>query len=53
MWEKLQTIYEGDEKVKRAKLQVYKGQFESLKMNEEENIAAYILHVDEVFKSIK
>jgi hypothetical protein len=53
MWDKLQNIYEGDDKVKREKLQVYKGQFETLKMNEEENIAAYLLHVDEVVNSIK
>jgi hypothetical protein len=52
MWDKLKNIYEGDDKVKREKLQIYRGQFETLKMNEEENIVAYILHLNEVVKSI-
>ena len=43
MWDKLQTTYEGDSKVKEAKLQTYRGQFEQLRMNEDEDIAAYIL----------
>ena len=43
IWDKLKNIYEGDDKVKGAKLQTYKGQFESLKMKEEENIVAYFL----------
>ena len=38
-WEKLKTVYEGVCKDKQSKLQTYKGQFESLKMKEEENIA--------------
>ena len=37
-WVKLKTIYEGVSKVKQSKIQTYKGQFESLKMKEEENI---------------
>ena len=37
-WDKLKIIYEGASKVKESKLQTYKGQFESLKMREEENI---------------
>jgi hypothetical protein len=32
IWDKLQNIYEGDTKVKAAKLQTYRGQFEKLKM---------------------
>ena len=28
MWDKIQTTYEGDSKVKEAKLQTYRGQFE-------------------------
>ena len=37
-WDKLKIDYEGPSKVKESKLQTYKGQFESLKMKEEENI---------------
>ena len=36
-WDKLRIIYEGESKVKECKLQTYKGQFESIKMKEEEN----------------
>ena len=38
-WEKFKIDYEGASKVNKSKLQTYKGQFESLKMKEEENIA--------------
>ena len=40
IWDKLWNIYEGDSKFKAAKLQTYKGQFEQLKMKEDENIVA-------------
>ena len=30
IWDKLKNIYEGDDKVKGAKLQTYRGQFEIL-----------------------
>jgi uncharacterized lipoprotein YehR (DUF1307 family) len=53
MWNKLQMIYEGDDKVKKEKLQFYKGKYETLKMNEEENIVAHLLRVDEIVNSIK
>jgi hypothetical protein len=43
MWDKLKTIYEGDEKVKEAKLHIFRAKFEQLKMNEDENIEAYFL----------
>jgi hypothetical protein len=43
IWDKIQNIYEGDTKVKEAKLQTYRGQFEQLKMKEDENIATYFL----------
>ena len=32
LWDKLQNIYAGDLKVKEAKLQIYRGQFEQLRM---------------------
>ncbi len=39
IWDKLKNVYEEDTKVKSAKLQTYKSQFESLKMEEYEDIA--------------
>jgi hypothetical protein len=52
IWEKLLNIYEGDSKVKEAKLQTYRGQFEQLKMKEDEDIEAYFLRVDETVNAI-
>ena len=52
-WDKLKIIYEGEFKVKESKIQTYKGQFESLKMKEEENIGEYLLCVDEVVNAIR
>lgn len=53
MWDKLRNAYEGDEKVKKAKLQTHRMQFESLKMKDDEDVAAYFLRVDEVVNSFK
>ena len=53
IWDKLKTIYEGDKKVKEAKLQTYRGHFEQLKMKESEDIAAYFLRVDEVVNAMR
>ena len=53
MWDKLQTTYEGYSEVKEAKLQTYKGQFEQLRMNEDEDIASYILRVDQLVNTIR
>jgi hypothetical protein len=52
IWDKLQNIYEGDSKVKATKIQTYKGQFEQLKMKEDENIADHFLQVDETVNAI-
>jgi hypothetical protein len=52
IWDKLRNIYEGDSKVKAAKFQTYKGQFEQIKMKEDEDIAAYFLRVDETVNAI-
>jgi hypothetical protein len=49
----LEAVYEGDDKVKEAKLQTYRAQFENLKMKEEENIAEYFHRVEEVVNSIR
>jgi hypothetical protein len=52
IWDKLQNIYEGDSKVKVAKLQSNRGQFEQPKMKEDEDIVAYFLRVDETLNVI-
>jgi hypothetical protein len=53
IWDKLEVVYEGDDKVKEAKLQTYRTQFENMKMKEEENIVEYFHRVDEVVNSIR
>jgi hypothetical protein len=38
IWDKLEVIYKGDNKVKEAKLQTYRDHFENLKMKEEKRL---------------
>jgi len=53
LWDKIQNIYEGNAKVKRDKLQIFKAKFEQLKMKEDEDIATYLLRVDQIINTIK
>jgi hypothetical protein len=52
-WNKLVNNYEGNEKVKDAKLQTYRLKFEQLKMNEDETISKYFLRVEELVNAMK
>ena len=53
IWDKLMNVYKGDGKVKGAKLQTYRRQFEHLTMKEDEDIAAYFLRVDEIVNTMR
>jgi hypothetical protein len=53
MWDKLIGSYEGNEKVKDAKLQTYRLQFEQLKMNEDETINKFFLRVEDLVNAMK
>jgi uncharacterized lipoprotein YehR (DUF1307 family) len=53
MWDKLINGYEGNEKVKDAKLQTYRLKFEQLKMNEDEIVNKYFLRFEELVNSMK
>ncbi|XP_059066114.1 uncharacterized protein LOC131857483 [Cryptomeria japonica] len=53
IWVKLETIYQGDDKVKESKLITLKTQFDNLKMSENETIAAYFLRIEEVVNARK
>jgi hypothetical protein len=53
MWDKLINNYEGNEKVKDAKLQTYRVQFEKLQMKEDETIGKYFLRVEELVNAMK
>jgi uncharacterized lipoprotein YehR (DUF1307 family) len=53
MWDKLISSYEGNEKVKDAKLQTYRLKFEQLKMNEDETVNKFLLRVEELVNDMK
>jgi hypothetical protein len=53
MWDKLINSYEGNEKVKYAKLQTYRVQFEKLQMKEYETIGKYFMRVEELVNAMK
>lgn len=48
IWEKLRNIYEGDSKIKEAKLQIYRSKFEALNMFDNETIEGYFNRVIEI-----
>ena len=41
MWNKLKDIYGGDDNVRRAKVESLRGQFDHMRMREDENISNY------------
>jgi hypothetical protein len=49
----LEVVYDGDDKVKEAKIQTYITQIENVKIKEEENIVEYLHRVDELVNSIR
>ncbi|XP_057823542.1 uncharacterized protein LOC131035829 [Cryptomeria japonica] len=51
-WDKIQRLYDGDTKVKEAKLQNLRTQFENWKIKEEEKLAIYLQRVDEIVSTI-
>jgi hypothetical protein len=53
MWDKLIRNYEGNEKVKDAKLQTFRLKFEQIKMNEDETVRKYFLRVEELVNAMK
>jgi hypothetical protein len=53
IWDKLQNVYKGYAKFKGGKLQTYNGQFEQLKMKEDEDIAGCFMQFDEIVNIIK
>ena len=53
LWDKLKKNYEGDAKVNNFKLQSYRIQFESLNMEENEDITTYFLCIDEVVNTMR
>ena len=42
MWNKLDDIYGGDDNVRRAKVESLRGQFDHMRMREDQNVAKYV-----------
>ena len=53
IWDKIILSYEGDEQVKRAKLQTLRIWYENLKMHSNERIANYFLRMDEIVNCMR
>eukprot|EP00253_Pinus_taeda_P003737 PITA_03737 len=53
IWDKIVLSYEGDEQVKREKLQTLRIQYESLRMHNDESVASYFLRIDEIVNCMK
>ena len=53
MWEKLKEIYGGDDNVRRAKAKSLRGQFDQMRMREDENVAKYVERVKACVSAIK
>ena len=53
IWDKTILSYEGDAKVKSAKLQTLRIQYENLKMDNEESIAKFFLRLDDILNRMR
>ena len=53
MWKKLKEIYGGDDNVRRAKVESLRGQFDQMRMREDENIAKYVERIKASVSAIK
>ena len=53
IWDKIILSYEGDAKVKSAKLQTLRIEYENLRMHSDENIASFFLRVDDVVNRMR
>ena len=53
MWDKLKTIYRGDDNLLRTKVENLRGKFDDMRMMEGENIIQYYIRVKEVVDAIQ
>lgn len=53
MWNKLKDIYGGHDNVRRAKVEILRGQFDQMRMREDENISKYVERVKASVSAIK
>ena len=53
IWDKIILSYEGDAKVKIAKLQTLRIEYENLKMHNDESVASFFLRLDDIVNRIR
>ena len=53
MWIKLKEIYGGDDNVRRAKVESLRGDFDQMRMREDENIAKYVERIKASVSAIR
>ena len=53
IWDKLRSFHEGDVKIKEAKLQVHRSEYEALKMSSSENFQGYMSRVFKVVNALR
>eukprot|EP00253_Pinus_taeda_P020826 PITA_20826 len=53
IWDKIILSYEGDNQVKREKLQSLRIQYETLRMHNDESVANYFLRIDKIVNRMK
>ena len=53
MWDKWESIYEGDGNVQRAKSKSLRGKFDEMRIIEGENIVQYCTRIKEFFNAIR
>ena len=52
-WVTLQKLYKGDERIKRMKLQILRGEFKSLHINDSESISYYFDQVQTIVNHMR
>lgn len=53
IWEKLENIYQGNEKVNQSKILTLKTQIEEMRMKDDEKVVDYFLRIDEVVNGMR
>jgi gag-polypeptide of LTR copia-type len=53
VWETLEKAYKGADKVKQVRLQIFRGEFEILRMKESEGVSDYITMVKMMVNQLK
>ena len=53
IWDKLKGTYEGDDKIKEAKLQHFRAQFEGIRMQQDESVESFMMKVNKIVSNIR